>query len=226
MKILLVEDEFHIADPIKHVLKKNNYITDWINNGFDAIDLIYSNIYDLIILDIMIPKVNGLEVLSEIRDNNINTPVLILSAKSEIDDKVNGLDIGADDYLTKPFEMDELLARVRAILRRKEKLISNLEYGDISYNPSTLKLVCESKSFDLTLKEAQLFEMLLENKELIVSKDSIIEKLWELDSDANYNYVEVYVSFLRKKLDNLDAFVKIETKRGVGYKLTLGGRDV
>jgi len=226
MKILLVEDEKHIAEPVKYLLKRNGYSVDYASNGEDALDMIISDLYDAIILDIMIPKVNGIEVLKQIRINKIDTPVIILSARSELEDKVKGLNVGADDYLTKPFQTEELLARINALLRRKDKNIYELSYGNISYNKDNSELKSETKSFELTLKEGQMMELLLKNKEIIVSKELIIEKIWEFDNDVSPNHVEVYISFLRKKLNGLDSNVIIETKRGIGYRLIVRDKNV
>ena len=226
MKILLVEDEIHIAEPIKYLLKQNDYEVELAFDGKMAIDLILSKKYDAIILDIMIPKINGIEVLKKLRNDKIDVPVIILSARSQIDDKLLGFNVGADDYLTKPFHTEELLARINALIRRKDQNITELSYGNIKYNPYTSELISDSKSFELTQKEAQLMEMLLKNKKIIISKELIIEKIWEIDSDASYNHVEVYISFLRKKLNSLGSNVFIETKRGIGYKLVVRDKDV
>jgi len=219
MRLLLVEDEVRIAEAIKHLLKKNNYMVDNASDGEIALDLIMSGVYDVIILDIMIPKLSGLEVLETVRREKIDTPVIILSAKGELNDRINGLDMGADDYLAKPFEIEELLARINALLRRREKNICDLSFGNILYNPKTLELKCFEKTLELTLKEGQLLELLLRNENIIISKELILEKIWEADSDAVANHVEVYVSFLRKKLRYIDANVLIETKRGIGYRM-------
>jgi DNA-binding response OmpR family regulator len=221
MRILIVEDEVHLAEALTQILKKNNYTVDAVYDGESGLDNALSNIYDLIVLDIMLPKIDGISVLKNIRDEGLSTPVILLTAKGEISDKVAGLDSGADDYLAKPFATEELLARIRALSRRKGEVIidNTLTFGDIELNPSTLKLSAGSREVKLILKESQLLELLISRKNATTSKEIIIEKLWGFDSDVEYNHVEVYVSFLRKKLTFLNSNVKINTVRGVGYIL-------
>ena len=225
MRILMIEDEKYLAEAIANVLKKNNYITDLAHDGEYGLDCALSEIYDIIILDIMLPKKDGLSVLKEIRKNGISTPVILLTAKGETDDKVKGLDAGADDYLAKPFKTEELLARLRALSRRKDNFVLDniLTYGDIDLNPHTIELYCGKKSYKLTLKECQLLELLINMKGMVVSKNTIIEKLWGYDGKGEDNYVEVYVSFLRKKLSHIGSETSIQTVRGVGYTLKLKG---
>lgn len=219
MRILLVEDEEYMALAIAQVLEKNNYTVDLAYDGEYGLDCILSGIYDIIILDVMLPKITGFEILKSIRKQKITTPVLFLTSKGETEDKVLGLDLGADDYLTKPFKKEELLARLRVLARRKGDIVidSTLIYGDIELNPHTLNLYCKSSSFSLTLKESQLLELLIQMKGSVVSKNSIIEKLWGFDSDADDSRVEVYISFLRKKFKALNSTTSIKTIRGVGY---------
>ncbi|MDI3311868.1 MAG: response regulator transcription factor [Thermoanaerobacterium sp.] len=222
MRLLMVEDEKYMAEAVAQVLKKNNYTVDLAYNGEDGLDCGLSGIYDIIILDIMLPKMDGINILKELRKNGIETPVILLTARGEIEDKVRGLDSGADDYLAKPFHIDELLARLRALGRRKAKSLINdgiLSYGDIKLNLHTLQLECGSKEAVLTLKESQLLELLIKRNGIIVSKDNIIEKLWGYDTDAEENRVEIYISLLRKKLAQLDSRVYIQTIRGAGYVL-------
>lgn len=221
MRILLVEDEKPLAEAIAQILKKNNYTVDMVHDGEEGLDYGLSDIYDLILLDIMLPKMNGLEVLKQLRHNHIKTTVLMLTAKSQIEDKVLGLDSGADDYLAKPFATEELLARIRALSRRKSDILADdvLSYGDIQLNTTTLTLSKDSKEIKLTLRESELMEFLILRKNTLSSKELIIEKLWGFDSNAEHNHVEVYVSFLRKKLQYLTSNVKISTTRGVGYGL-------
>lgn len=221
MRILIVEDELHLAEALAQILKKNNYAVDSVNDGESGLDNALSNIYDLIILDIMLPKMDGISVLKNIRKEGISTPVILLTAKGEISDKVIGLDSGADDYLPKPFATEELLARIRALSRRKgEVMPDNLfKYGDIELNTATLKLSKESKEVKLILKESELIELLILRKNSVTSKEMIIEKIWGFDSEAEYNHVEVYISFLRKKLSFLESEVSINTIRGIGYVL-------
>ena len=217
----MVEDEKYMVEAVAQVLKKNNYSIDLAYNGEDGLDCGLSGIYDIIILDIMLPKMDGISVLKELRKNGIETPVILLTARGETEDKVRGLDSGADDYLAKPFHTDELLARLRALGRRKTELVNDgiLKYGDIKLNPHTLQFECGSKEIVLTLKESQLLELLIKGKGMIVSKENIIVKLWGYDTDAEDNRVEIHVSLLRKKLAQLDSDVYIHTIRGAGYIL-------
>lgn len=221
MRILLVEDEEYMAQAVAQVLGKNNYTVDLAYDGEYGLDCALSGIYDIIILDIMLPGQSGLQILKTLRREKIAVPVLLLTAKSDTEDKVTGLDLGADDYLTKPFEMQELLARLRVLARRKQEISAQSGYvfGDILLNPYTLSLYCGRQSFKLTLKESQLLEMLIDARGGVISKDRIIEKVWGFDSDAEDRHVEVYISFLRKKLKALGADTSIETVRGMGYAL-------
>jgi len=221
MRVLVVEDELHLAEALTQILRKNNYTVDAVNDGESGLDNGLSGIYDVIILDIMLPKVDGITILKELRKEGISTPVILLTAKGEISDKVVGLDSGADDYLAKPFATEELLARIRALSRRKgEVLQANiLKFGDIELNTETLKLSCGNKDVKLILKESELLELLITRKNSATSKELIIEKLWGYDAEVEHNHVEVYVSFLRKKLVYLNSKVIINTVRGVGYIL-------
>lgn len=218
MRILIVEDEYSLADAVTAILKKEQYFVDAVYDGRDGLDYAMSGIYDLILLDIMLPKMNGLDVLKEIRKNNISTPVMLLTARTEIDDKIKGLDCGADDYLTKPFNKGELLARVRALTRRKGEIPSNeLEFGDIVLNQSTYELSCGTLSVKLGAKEFRIMQMLMFAPKNIISKDEFIEKIWGYDSEAEYNSIEVYISFLRKKLGAIKSTIQIKASRGIGY---------
>lgn len=221
MRVLLVEDEEYMAQAIAHILEKNNYTVDLAYDGQYGLDCALSGIYDIIILDIMLPEMSGFDVLKSLRLEKIITPVLFLTAKGETEDKVEGLDLGADDYLTKPFKKEELLARLRVLARRRGDIIieNTRTYGDIELNPHTLQLYCREKSFNLTLKESQLLDLLIQMKGLVVSKNIIIEKLWGFDSEAEDSHVEVYISFLRKKLKALSSMTAIKTVRGMGYYL-------
>lgn len=221
MRLLLIEDEIHLAEAISQILKKNNYTVDMVHDGEAGYDYGMSNIYDMILLDIMLPKMNGIEVLKALRKAGVTIPILMLTAKGEIGDRVTGLDSGADDYLPKPFATEELLARIRALFRRKGDIQTSIEMaiGDITLNPSTLILAKDSHVIKLTLKESELLEYLILRKGLIASKELIIDKLWGYDSEAEHNNVEVYISFLRKKLSFLKSNVSITTTRGVGYAL-------
>lgn len=221
MRLLIVEDEVALAEALAQILSKNKYIADACYDGESGLDNALTDIYDVIILDIMLPKMNGLEVLKQIRLNKVSTPVILLTAKDEVADKVKGLDYGADDYLTKPFATEELLARIRTIIRRKEHLVceSNLSFEDISLNLSTYELSCRDNSVKLGLKEYAIMELFLKNQSRVISKENLIEKVWGYESDAEYNNVEVYISFLRKKLNHIHSSVSIKTVRGVGYRL-------
>lgn len=220
MKILLVDDERQLCDALSVILKKNNYSVDCAFNGEDGLDLALSGIYDLIILDIMMPKINGLDVLKLLRKNKIDAPILLLSAKSEITDKIDGLNLGADDYITKPFVTDELLARIRALLRRKEKFTGDvLAFGDISLDRDSLELIKDEKRITLGKKEFQILEMLLLNSGKSIDKEKFIEKIWGFDTEAEYNTIEVYISFLRRKLSAVNAKTEIKSIRGIGYTL-------
>ena len=221
MRILIVEDELPLAEALTQILRKNNYTVDAVNDGESGLDNALSDIYDLIILDIMLPKMDGISVLKNLRKEGISTAVILLTARGEISDKVIGLDSGADDYLAKPFASEELLARIRAMSRRKGEVIqdNSLKFGDLQLNTSTLKLSTDNKEIKLILKEAELLELLITRKNLASSKELIIEKLWGFDAEVEHNHVEVYISFLRKKLTYLNSKVTINTVRGVGYIL-------
>lgn len=220
MRLLIVEDEVHLAQALQEILEKQGYAVDAVYDGKDGLDYAKTGVYDLIILDIMLPKINGIQILRSLRKEKTSKPILMLTARDEIEDKVNGLDSGADDYLTKPFSTEELLARVRALLRRKGEVINELlSFGDISLNIKKNTLECVDETVKLPLKEFQIMEMLIYNPEQILSKEHIIDKIWGGDSDAEYNNVEVYISFLRKKLMCIGAITEIRTARGIGYAL-------
>lgn len=228
MRILMIEDEKPLAEALEQILKKNHYSVDLAFDGEYGLDCGLSGIYDLILLDIMLPKMDGLSVLKELRRNKIDTPVILLTAKGETEDKVIGLDSGADDYLAKPFQTEELLARLRALGRRKGELLEDgiLTFGDIALSPHTLTLNCAGQEHQLTLKECQLLELLISRNGKIVSKETIIEKIWGYEADTEDNNVEVYVSLLRKKMNQIRSQVKIKTIRGAGYLLkTTKDRD-
>lgn len=221
MRILIVEDEKHLAEAVAQILKRQNYTVDVVHNGEDGLDYGLSGIYDLIVLDIMLPIMNGIDILKNLRKEGIIIPVILLTAKGDINDRVVGLDSGADDYLPKPFATEELLARIRALSRRKAdiQMEDDLSFGDVKLNPATLMLSREEQQIKLTLRESELLEYLMIRKGLITSKELIIEKLWGYDSEAEHNNVEVYISFLRKKLQFLKSNVVVTTTRGVGYSL-------
>lgn len=222
MKILIVEDEKRIADALVQIFAKNKMIADASYNGIDGLDNALSGIYDVIVLDIMLPGMNGIEVLRELRKEGIKTPVILLTAKDEISDKVKGLDSGADDYLTKPFATEELLARVRALGRRSGSDINcddTVSFSDLSLDLSTYTLSCGANSVKLGLKEFSIMEMLIRSGNRVLTKENLLVKIWGYESDAEYNNVEVYISFLRKKLGFIKSGVSIKTLRGVGYSL-------
>lgn len=220
MRLLLAEDEKELSKALCAILKHNNFSVDAVYNGQDAYDYGLDENYDGIILDIMMPKMNGLEVLKKLRENGISTPVLILTAKSEVEDKILGLDTGADDYLTKPFAMGELLARVRALTRRKSEFSPNvLSFGNITLNRESFELSSDNNSIRLGNKEFQMLEMLITNPGRLISTEQFMERIWGYDTEAEINVVWVYISYLRKKLSSLNANVEIKAVRGVGYTL-------
>ena len=220
MRLLLAEDEQDLSKALCAILKHNNYSVDPVYNGQDALDYGLCENYDGIILDIMMPKKNGIEVLTELRKNGVDTPVLILTAKGEVDDKILGLDSGADDYLTKPFAMGELLARIRALTRRKADFTPNLlTIGNLSLNRETFELSAGDESIRLGNKEFQMIEMLMGNPGRLISTEQFMEKIWGYETEAEINVVWVYLSYLRKKLVSLNANVEIKAVRGVGYTL-------
>ncbi len=221
MKILVVEDEYNLADAIKTRLEKEKYIVDIAGDGEDASYDALTGIYDLIVLDVMLPHKNGFEILKEIRANAIPTKVIMLTAKSQLDDKLTGFATGANDYLTKPFHMDELVARINAQLNTNVTLKNILQYGDIELNSKTSKLLCTTTndSIELVCKEYQLLEYFIINKEQVLSKEQIYDKVWGLDNEIESNNLEVYISFVRKKLKAIGSNVNIKSLRGLGYKL-------
>jgi DNA-binding response OmpR family regulator len=224
MRILLAEDEKELSNALVTIFKHNNYSIDPVYNGADALDYGLTDNYDVIILDIMMPKMNGLEVLKKLRQKGIHTPILMLTAKSEIEDRIQGLDMGADDYFSKPFAMGELLARVRAMGRRKAEFTPNvIRAGNISLNKETYELSNGQDSIRLGNKEYQMLEMLMQNKKRLISTEQFMERIWGYDSEAEINVVWVYISYLRKKLSSLEATVKIKAVRGTGYTLEENG---
>ena len=221
MKVLIIEDQYSLADAIAETLKKENFLVKIVTDGEDGEDEALTNIYDLILLDVMLPHRNGFEILKELRREKIETPVIMLTAKSEIYDKLNGLENGADDYITKPFHMKELIARIKVILKRNTKVedINVLEFGKLKFNTKTGEMSCEENSITINGKELELLEILLINKNQIMNRETLANKIWGYDSEAEYNNVEVYISFLRKKLRLLKANIKIKAIRGIGYKV-------
>ena len=223
MRILVVEDEFSLADIIATKLRKEKYNVDISLDGEDGLDNALSGIYDLIILDIMLPKINGIEILKEIRDNDIDAKVIMLTAKSSLDDKLIGFENGANDYITKPFHIEELLARVNVQLRNNESKLNKdiLKFGDIELNVRTSAITCmkNNESINISYKELMILEYLMNNSNQIISKEQIYDKIWGIDTDFESNNLEAYLSFVRKKLKSIDSDVTIKAIRGMGYKL-------
>lgn len=217
MKVLLVEDESKVAHFISKGLEEEGYSVDVAQDGKKGLDCVSASAYDIVLLDLMIPEIDGLELLKRMRAADIDTPVLIITAKSSKEDVVKGLDTGSDDYLTKPFSFDELLARIRALLRRSRKADQILlEYKDITLNPYTRRLNIASKEAELTEKEFLIMEYLLKNSEKPLTRKEIAEYVWQNQDDSS-NIVDVYVNFLRKKIESISQKKYIHTVRGIGY---------
>ncbi|SHN75668.1 response regulator transcription factor [Desulfitobacterium chlororespirans] len=220
MRLLLAEDELELANALTAILKHNNYSVDAVDNGTDALDWALAGNYDGILLDIMMPQMNGLEVLAKLREKGISTPILMLTAKGEIEDRIEGLDHGADDYLTKPFAMGELLARIRAITRRKTEFAPNLlTVGNLKLDRTNYELSGEKGSIRLGNKEYQMMEMMMSSPNRLISTEQFMERIWGFDAEAEINVVWVYISYLRKKLTTLGSTVTIKASRGLGYTL-------
>ena len=222
MRILVVEDEKYLAEALMQILMQNNYTADVSYDGEEGLDNALTGIYDAIILDVMLPKINGFDIVRTLRREKIATPVILLTAKSDVEDKIHGLDAGADDYLPKPFDTGELLARLRALTRRSGEVVVNnneLALGDIRLNTNSMQLYGSLHETTLTKKEFELLEYLIITQSMVISKEHIIEKLWGFDSEAEANHVEVYISFLRKKLAFVSDSVNIATIRGMGYRI-------
>jgi len=223
MRILVVEDEVRLAEAISQILKEQKYQTDVANDGIDGLDYAMYGDYDVIILDVMLPGKDGFQIVKELRAAKKQTPIIMLTARDDVHDKVRGLDQGADDYMTKPFDPEELLARVRALSRRQgEVQLEELSFDDLTLGLSTNDLRCGSKSIRLAFKEFEIMRILLSNQKTIVSKETLIRKVWGDDSDAEDNNVEAYISFLRKKISFLGSKVSVVTIRKVGYRLEAG----
>lgn len=228
MRILLVEDEKRMAQALCEILRLEKYEVDHYANGLEGLAAVESDIYDIIILDVMLPGMNGYEIAKKARQNGIRTPILMLTAKAELDDKVNGLDSGADDYLTKPFMTKELLARLRALGRRNINTPDGtLTFGDISLDTNTSTLACTTngQSVRLSEKEYRILEYLISNQGQILTREQLAVKIWGFESDAEYNNVEVYMSFTRKKLTFVGAKAEIKAVRGIGYELRCDNAD-
>lgn len=220
MRLLFAEDERSLSKAVAAILRKNNYSVDTVYNGEDAMDYLDTENYDGVILDIMMPKLDGITVLKRMRAQGNKTPVLLLTAKSEIDDKVLGLDSGANDYLTKPFDTQELLARIRAMTRTTSvQTDAHLALGNMTLDCAGYELRAPGGSYKLAGKEFQMLEMLMRNPKKLISADSFMDRIWGFDSEAEQNVVWVYISYLRKKLNAIGANVQIKAQRGVGYYL-------
>ena len=221
MRVLVVEDEVRLAATLQDLLELNGYTVDVCHDGEAGLDNALTSIYDVILLDVMLPKLDGFTVLRRLRAEHSTTPVLMLTARSDLSDRVQGLDCGADYYLTKPFEPKELLACIRALTRRQPELRETdlLTYGDLTLDKNTFTLSCGQRSVHLSRKEYDMMELLIRNRDVILTKETLLLKIWGYESDAEDNNVEVYISFLRKKLEHLRSAVKIKTIRMVGYCL-------
>ena len=221
MNILIIEDEYSLADAVAETLKDENFSVTIKTNGEDGEDEALTENYDMILLDVMLPKKNGFDILKTLRQEKIKTPIIMLTAKSEIEDKLNGLEHGADDYITKPFSVRELVARIKAILKRTNNIdnIDCLEFGDLTLDLKNAKLKCANNEIQISGKELNLLEQLLLNKNQVSSRESLLERIWGFDSEAEYNNVEVYITFIRRKLKLIGSSVNIKSVRGVGYKL-------
>ena len=220
MRILIVEDEVRLAETLRQLLEDQRYQVDTVYDGADGVDYGLAGQYDLIILDVMLPKVDGFQVAQRLRAAHVSTPILMLTARDDVSDKISGLDCGADDYMTKPFVPDELLARVRALSRRQgEVVLEEMRYGDLTLHLSTYTLQCGAKSIHLGFKEYEVLRILMVSPHTVVPKEELLTKVWGMESDAEDNNVEVYISFLRKKFFYLGSRVGIGTVRKVGYRL-------
>lgn len=223
MKILLIEDDHKIASAIRRGLAQENFTVDNAYNGVEGYEMASTGDYAVVVLDLMLPKLSGQEVCKRLREDEIHTPILMLTAKSQLEDKIEGLNIGADDYLTKPFAFEELLARIKALIRRPANNVNNkLVYEDLSIDTDTFQVVRGKKEIQLSKKEYTVLEFLLRNKEAIVTKDQLINRLWDYDSDVLPNTIEQYISYLRNKIDKPFKTKKplIKTVRGFGYKIS------
>ena len=219
MRLLLAEDEASLSRALVKILEHANYSVDAVDNGEDALAAITDGDYDAAVLDIMMPKMDGLTVLRRVREQGKQIPVMLLTAKAEVDDKVKGLDYGANDYLTKPFAAPELLARIRAMTRTQTSYGNVISFGNISLDRSTFELSSAKSSFRLANREFQIMELLMSNPRQLISTDRMLEKIWGYDSDADASVVWVYLSYLRKKLTALDADIQIKATRNAGYSL-------
>ena len=222
MRVLIIEDEVRLAETLRQLMKELLYQADVVHNGQDGLDYGLAGQYDLILLDVMLPGLDGFQVAKQLRASRVSTPILMLTARDEVADKINGLDCGADDYMTKPFDTGELLARVRALTRRQGEVLGDvLTLGDLSLDCGSRTLNAGDRSVRLGFKEFEVMRLLLVHQSGVLAKETLITKVWGIDSDAEDNNVEVYISFLRKKLAYLGSRVVISTIRKVGYHLEL-----
>lgn len=221
MRLLLIEDEKRLSEALAYIIKKNNYGVDVAYDGETGQEMAETGIYDLIILDRMLPKKEGVSVLKELRIKGIKTPVLLLTAKDAVEDRVEGLDAGADDYLVKPFATEELLARIRALARRQMEQLTGekLQVASLILDPLQCEAACGNEKIKLTLKESQLLELFMRNRGQVITKEQILDRIWGLDTDIELNNVEIYIHYLRKKLNPEKSHVRLETVRGIGYCL-------
>ena len=230
MRILIVEDEYNLADVISSRLERENYIVDIQTNGMDGLDAALSGMYDLVLLDVMLPGMNGFDILKEIRQNEVDTKVIMATAKTELSDKLNGFDRGADDYITKPFHIEEVVARVNVQLRKNnsKKIDDYIEIGNLRLNLKNSSITCTDteESIEIGCKEFLLLEYLMQNKDIVISKEQIYTRIWGIDNEIESNNLEAYLSFIRKKLKVIGANVSIKALRGLGYKLEVVDEEV
>ena len=223
MRLLIAEDELDLAEVLAVFFEKNHFAVDTVHNGFDAYEYAVSDAYDAIILDVMMPKMNGIEVLQKLRAEGVNTPIMMLTAKGEKDDRITGFNAGADDYLPKPFDPDELISRVRAMLRRSEAYRPTvLAFGDLTLDPASGVLACRSESVRLGGREFQIMELFMRNPGQVFSAERIMEKVWGWDNEAEINVVWVNISNLRKKMKAIGSTAALAANRGLGYMLEAG----
>lgn len=227
MKVLIIEDEYNLADVIKERLEKEKLTVDIVEDGEEGYYYASTNTYDLIILDVMLPNMSGFQILDKLRTDNINSKIIMLTARSTIEDKLNGLENGADDYLTKPFHMDELVARVNIQLKRNGNK-NNLSFDDLVLNTTTLKVTCAKTNevVELIKKEFQLLEYFINNPNQVLSKEQIYDRVWGIENEIESNNLEAYLSFIRKKLRAIESKVVIKSVRGMGYKIEYGNKEI
>ena len=227
MKVLIVEDEYNLADVIKERLEKEKLTVDIVEDGEEGYYYASTNTYDLIILDVMLPNMSGFQILNKLRTDNINSKIIMLTARSTIENKLNGLENGVDDYLTKPFHMDELVARVNIQLKRNGNK-NNLSFGDLVLNTTTLKVTCANTNevVELIKKELHLLEYFINNPNQVLSKEQIYDRVWGVENEIESNNLEAYLSFIRRKLRVIESNVVIKSVRGMGYKIEYGNKEI